>query len=145
MPSLSDATHDGWLCTFIYNRSWTFYHLAAGQLLSGQPVRYGKGNRYGTEKAGGTARPSRRESHLLGHSPPASQAGRRVGPASIAFGLIVKNARLVVSNGEANFFHLKTDNDLCKHFAVTCRKLAERLYLKKETVLVVAGLSAGIG
>ncbi len=36
----------------------------------------------------GTARPSRTKSHLLGHSPPASQAGRCVGPALYAFGLI---------------------------------------------------------
>jgi hypothetical protein len=32
-------------------------------------------------KAGGTARPSCTKSHLQGHSPPASQAGRHVGPA----------------------------------------------------------------
>jgi hypothetical protein len=38
---------------------------------------------------------------------PYSQAGRRVGPAYIAFGLIVKNARIVVSNVEANFFPLE--------------------------------------
>jgi hypothetical protein len=36
---------------------------------------------YCTEKAGGTARPSHTKSHLQGPSPPASQAGRRVGPA----------------------------------------------------------------
>jgi hypothetical protein len=31
----------------LYNSSWKFHQLAAGQLLSGQPVRYGKGSRYG--------------------------------------------------------------------------------------------------
>jgi hypothetical protein len=30
-----------------------------------------QGNRQGTEKAGGTARPSHTKSHLPGHSPPA--------------------------------------------------------------------------
>ncbi|MFN9905624.1 MAG: hypothetical protein ACK56F_05780, partial [bacterium] len=29
------------------NSSWKFYQLAAGQLMSGQPVRYGKGRWYG--------------------------------------------------------------------------------------------------
>jgi hypothetical protein len=36
---------------------------------------------YGMEKAGGTVCPSRTKLHLPGHSSPASQAGRRVGPA----------------------------------------------------------------
>jgi len=31
----------------LYNSSWKFHQLGAGQLLSGQPVRYGKGRRYG--------------------------------------------------------------------------------------------------
>ncbi len=50
------------LCTFTYyihNSSWKFHQLAAGQLLSGQPERYGK--------AGGTACPSQYKSHLPGH------------------------------------------------------------------------------
>ncbi len=49
MPSLHDVAHGGWLCTvhLLYNSSWKFRELAAGQLLSGQPVRYGKGRRYG--------------------------------------------------------------------------------------------------
>jgi hypothetical protein len=38
------------------------------------------GNRYGTEKTGGTIRPSRKELHLPGHFPPASQTGCREGP-----------------------------------------------------------------
>jgi hypothetical protein len=54
-----------------YNSSWKFHHLAAGQRLLG----------HGKEKAVGTVRPSHTKSHLLAHSPPASQAGRRVGPA----------------------------------------------------------------
>ncbi len=46
-----------------------------------------QGSWYGKEKAGGTARPSLTKSHLLGYSPPASQAGRRVASLQ-AFGLI---------------------------------------------------------
>jgi hypothetical protein len=77
MPSLRDVAHDGWLHTFTIqnNSSLKFHQLAAGQLLSGQPV-------YGTEKAGGTVRLSGSKSHMPGHTPPASQAAaRRVGPA----------------------------------------------------------------
>ncbi len=76
MPSLRDEAYDGWLpiVATVNNHSWKFHQDAAGQLLPGQP-------RYCMEKAGGTARPSRTKSHLPGHSPPASQAGSRVGPA----------------------------------------------------------------
>ncbi len=42
MPSLREITHDGWLCTFIFNSSWKFHQLAAVQLMSGQLVRCGK-------------------------------------------------------------------------------------------------------
>jgi hypothetical protein len=31
----------------LYNSGWKFHQLAARQLLSGQPVRYGKGMQYG--------------------------------------------------------------------------------------------------
>jgi hypothetical protein len=49
MPSLVDVL---WLmmdgCVhLLYNNSWKFHQLAVGQLLSGQPVRYRKGRRYG--------------------------------------------------------------------------------------------------
>ncbi len=60
---------------FLFKSSWKFYQLAAGQLLSGQPVRYGKGRwyvpsiTYKITPAG----------PVPGHSPPASQAGRPVG------------------------------------------------------------------
>ncbi len=54
MPSYRDVAHDGWLCSigicvvhFLYNSSWKFYQLTAEQLLSGQPVRYGKSRRHG--------------------------------------------------------------------------------------------------
>jgi hypothetical protein len=49
MPSLCDIAHDGWLCRLhlLYNSSWKFLQLVAWQPLSGQPVRYGKGRRYG--------------------------------------------------------------------------------------------------
>jgi hypothetical protein len=73
MLSLRDVGHDGWLSAFLFNRSWNFHQFVAG--------RSWQGNRYGTEKADSTARPSRTKSHLPGHSPPASQAVRRVGPA----------------------------------------------------------------
>ncbi len=52
-----------------------FHQLAAGQLLSSAADN-------GMEKTGGTARLSRTKSHLLGHSPAASKAGRRVGSAT---------------------------------------------------------------
>jgi hypothetical protein len=53
----------------LFNSSWEFHQLAAGQLLSGQPVRYVKGRC-------GTARPSRTKSHLPGHSPPTAVSGQ---------------------------------------------------------------------
>ncbi len=68
IPSLRDVAHDGWLCTF------TKYQQLKNQL--GSPSYWCV-----TEKAGGTARPTRTQSHLPGHFPPASQPGRRVGPA----------------------------------------------------------------
>ncbi len=69
MPSLRDVAHDEWLCN-VYD-----YYPARSWAGSRQ------GNRYGTEMAGGTAHPSRTKSHLPGQTPPASQAGGRVGPA----------------------------------------------------------------
>jgi hypothetical protein len=44
------AWHSLWrLFVYIvqYSSSWKFHQLAAGQLLSGQPVLYGKGRQYG--------------------------------------------------------------------------------------------------
>ncbi len=72
LPCVCDVVHDGWLCTLSI-----LQQLAAWALLSGQPVRYGKGRRYG---------PFITKSHLPGHSSPASQAGRRVGPALCLIG-----------------------------------------------------------
>jgi hypothetical protein len=74
MPSLRDVAHDGWLFTFTIKqqleipsaRSWAAPVRATGTVQ---------------KKAGGTACPSRTKSHQSGHSPPASKAGRRVGPA----------------------------------------------------------------
>jgi hypothetical protein len=54
MPSLRDVAHDGWLCTFIY------YITAAGNSISSQLGSSCQGNRSGTVKADGTARPSHR-------------------------------------------------------------------------------------
>jgi hypothetical protein len=74
MPSLRVVAHDGWLrFTALYNSSWGSISTQLGSSC--------QGNRYGTEKAGGMAPPSHTKPHLPGHFPPASQAGRRVGPA----------------------------------------------------------------
>ncbi len=75
MPSLRDIAHDGWLCVYI------FYTTAAGNSISSQLGSSCQGNRYGVERAGSTARPSRTKSHLPSQSPPVSQAGSRIGPA----------------------------------------------------------------
>jgi hypothetical protein len=51
IPLLHDVAHDGWLCTltvlYCITTAENFPQLAAGQPLSGQPVLYGKGRRYG--------------------------------------------------------------------------------------------------
>ncbi len=65
MPSLRDTARDGW---FVY----IYYLTAAGNSISTQLGSSCQSNRYGTEMAGGTARPSRTKSHLSGHSPPAN-------------------------------------------------------------------------
>ncbi len=73
LPFLTAVMTDG--CVhLLYNSSWKFNQLAAGQLLSGQPVRYGK--------AGSMDRPSQCKSHLPGHCPPAqlSRAPCRASP-----------------------------------------------------------------
>jgi hypothetical protein len=75
MTSLRDIAHDGWLYMYIY------YTTAAGNSISSHLGSSCQGNWYSTEKAGGTDRPSRTKSNLPGHSPPANQGGRRVGPA----------------------------------------------------------------
>jgi hypothetical protein len=62
----------------LYNSTWKFHQLAAG-----------------TEKAGGTG-PSITNSHLPGHSPPASQAGRRVWPALWPSASLVATYQLVM-------------------------------------------------
>jgi hypothetical protein len=66
MHSLRDLAHDGWLCTFTLQQQ---LEIPSAHSWAA-PVR-----------ACGMDRPSRTKSHLLGHSPPARQAGRRVGPA----------------------------------------------------------------
>ncbi len=45
MPSLRDVAHDSGCVHLLYNSSIKIHQLAARQLLSGQPVRYGKGGR----------------------------------------------------------------------------------------------------
>ncbi len=48
MPSLRNLAHDGWLCTFTYiTEDVNSIRSIAGQLMSGQPVRYGKDRLYG--------------------------------------------------------------------------------------------------
>ncbi len=102
MPSLRDVAHTVWLCTFPIQqrldipsaRSWA---APASNLLLQQFIRENtvpntiqitsfisasnQGNRYGTEKAGGAARPSRSKTHLPGNSSPVGKTGRRFGPA----------------------------------------------------------------
>ncbi len=72
MPSLRDVAHGEWLFVYIY-------YTAAGNFISSQLGSSYEGKRYSTEKAGDT--PLWTKSQLRGHSPQASQAGRRVGPA----------------------------------------------------------------
>ncbi len=72
--SLRDLAHYGWLCTFTYI-------TADGHSISSQLGSSCQGNRYGTKKAGDTARPSCTKSDLPVYSPSDIQAGRRVGPA----------------------------------------------------------------
>jgi hypothetical protein len=58
----------------LHNSSWKFYQLAAGQLLPGQTV-------YGAAGQAAWTVHHVQNHTLLGHSLPASQAGRRVWPA----------------------------------------------------------------
>ncbi len=60
-------------CVHLTYNSWKCYQLEAGQLQPGQTVQY--------SKAGGMDRTSSKVHTLLGHSSPASQASRPVGPA----------------------------------------------------------------
>ncbi len=64
---------------------YIYYITAARNSISSHVGSSCQGNRYCTEKAGGTARPSRTISDLPvpGRYPPASQAGRRGGPPSL--------------------------------------------------------------
>jgi hypothetical protein len=57
------------------------YITAAKNSISSQQGSSYPGNRYVTDKAGVTARPSYTKSHLPDHSPPANQAGRHIGSA----------------------------------------------------------------
>jgi hypothetical protein len=84
MPSLRDLAHDGWICKF------NICITASGNSIISQLGSSCQGNRYGTEKTGGTAGPSHKKSHLPSHSPPVSQAGRRVGPALKPLASLVK-------------------------------------------------------
>ncbi len=54
----------------LYSSSWTFYHLAAGQLLLGQPVRYGKGRLWAIRPVHQVKKNT--HTHQPGHSPQAS-------------------------------------------------------------------------
>ncbi len=57
---------------------YIYYIRAAGNSQLGSSWL---GNRCGRETSGPMARRSHTKAHMPGHSPPASQAGRRVGPA----------------------------------------------------------------
>ncbi len=75
MPFLHDVALDGWLCTF------TILQQLHGNFIISQLGSFCQGNRYGTEKPGGTASPSQTKSHQPGSLSAASQACHRVGPA----------------------------------------------------------------
>ncbi len=60
---------------------YRYYITAAGNSISLQLGSSCQGNRYGTENSVSMAHPPRTKSHLPVHSPPVSQAGRRVGPS----------------------------------------------------------------
>jgi hypothetical protein len=63
LPSNRDVAHDGWLSTLTIKQ----LEILLARIWAA-PVR----GRYGTETAGGTARPSCTKTHMPGHSPPAS-------------------------------------------------------------------------
>ncbi len=71
----------------LYNSTCKFHQLYLGSSC--------QGNRYAMEKAGGTARPSRTNSRLPGHSPPASQGGLPCWASPLVFGLIGKDRQTV--------------------------------------------------
>jgi hypothetical protein len=81
--SLRDIAHDGLLCTF------TLHITAAGKYISSQLDNSCQGNRYCTEKAGSSTRPSHTKSHLrVTLLQPARRAAVLGRP--LAFGLIEK-------------------------------------------------------
>jgi hypothetical protein len=122
IASLRDVAHDGRLCTFTTQQELEIPSSGSGAT----PVR-----------ATGTVRKRqavRLVHHVQNHTSrdtlSTSHAARRAAvldqPSSLR--PHCKKSLNCGFNGEAIFFHWKTDYDLCKHFAVTCRKLAERLY-----------------
>jgi len=64
----------------LYNSRWKIHQLSAGQLLLG--------NRYGTERAGDTARPSRTKPHLPGSLSSSQPGGPPCRASPLAFCLI---------------------------------------------------------
>ncbi len=94
------AWHSLWqmvVCIYYTTAAVNSTQLAAGQLLSGRPVWNGQ--------AGGTACPSRSKSHRPDHSPPACQAGRRVGPAFGLVGMYACWCRDAPSGSYLHFIH----------------------------------------
>ncbi len=102
LPSFRGVAHEDGCLHLPYTSSWKFHQLATGQLLSGQPLRYGKGGRYGpsiTFKITPT-----------GSLFSSSQAGRRVGPALyVAFGLIGQYSENHLPGAEAWPIHIMGD------------------------------------
>ena len=77
---------------FLVNDRWRmavyiYFIIAARNFASSQLGSSCKGNRYCTEKADGTTRPSRTKLSLRGHSPPA-RGGPPCWTSHLAFGLI---------------------------------------------------------
>jgi hypothetical protein len=118
MPSLCDVANDRLLCTL------AICTTAAGNSISSQLGSPCQGNRYGMEKAGGTASPAHTKSHLPGHSPPASQTGRRVGPSLLPSASLFVTLNLKIYG---NTLHTIPADEILKENGVNCFKTRESI------------------
>ncbi len=72
---------------------YIYYITLAGNSISTQLGSSFQSNRYGTEKAGGTARPSRTKSHPAGPLSSSQPGGQLCWASHLAFGLIISKHR----------------------------------------------------
>ncbi len=137
----------GWLCAPHLHQPWLMYarkrplplcvyswEESSAIVCSSQFCSSCRSNRYSTEMAGGTARPSRIKSHLPGHSPPASQAGRRVGLALqplASMSVRQSNARVdfIPKSGTMN---LATGLSVCDRHCEYFRQFSRETLLRSE-------------